>query len=125
MKERNSSINILDLSSTNFEHRHKFSIYRKPTTTVTLIHNSSNHPIQHKLAAFRTFRTMIHRLNTIPLDEKDYKEKLNTIKYLVESNGYNRTIGNKLLHKTQNKQQTKRENNKFITLTLSITTLKK
>ena len=60
---------------------------------------------------------MIHRLNNIPLDEKDYKDKLNMIKYLAESNRYNRTIVNKLLHKTQNKQQTKTENNKFITLT--------
>ena len=34
-----------------------------------------------------------------------------------ESNGYDRTIVSKLLHKTQNKQQTKTENNKFITLT--------
>ena len=46
-----------------------------------------------------------------------YKDDLNTIKYLAESNGYDRTIINKLLHKTQNKQQTKTENNKFITLT--------
>ena len=61
---------------------------------------------------------MIHRLNNIPLDEKDYKDELHTIKYLAESNGYDRTIVNKLLHKTQtNKQQTKTENNKFITLT--------
>ena len=31
---------------------------------------------------------MIHRLNNIPLDEKDYKDELNTTKYLAESNGY-------------------------------------
>ena len=53
---------------------------------------------------------MIHRVNNIPLDEIDYKDKLNTIKYLAESNGYDRTIVSKLLHKTQNKQQTKTEN---------------
>ena len=50
---------------------------------------------RHKLAAFRT---MIHRLNNIPLDEMDYKDELNTIKYLAESNGYDRTIVSKLLH---------------------------
>ena len=49
---------------------------------------------------------MIHRLNNIPLDEIDYKDELNTIKYLADSNGYDRTIVSKLLHKTQNKQQT-------------------
>ena len=31
--------------------------------------------------------------------------------------GYDRTIVSKLLHKSQNRQQTKTENNKFITLT--------
>ena len=46
---------------------------------------------------------MIHRLNNIPLDEKDYKDGLNTTKYLSESNGYNRTIVNKLLYKTNNR----------------------
>ena len=112
--EHNNTINFLDLSITKLEHRHKFSIYRKPTTTDTLINNTSNHPIQHKLAAFRT---MIHRLNNIPLDEIDYKDELNTVKYLAESNGYDRTIVSKLLHKTQNKQPAKTENNKFITLT--------
>ena len=98
---------FLDLTITKFEHRHKFSIYRKPTTTDTLIHNSSNHPIQHKLAAFRT---MIRRLNNIPLGEKDYKGELNTIKHLAETNGYNRTIINKLLHKTNNRQRQKTTN---------------
>ena len=64
-------------------------------------------PNTTKLAAFRT---MIHRLNNIPLDEKDYKDELNTIKYLAESNGYDRTIVSKLLHKTQNKQRQKTTN---------------
>ena len=45
---------------------------------------------------------MIHRLNNIPLDEKDYKDELNMIKYLAESNGYDRTIVSKLLHRTNN-----------------------
>ena len=78
---------------------------RDRTTTDTLIHNSYNHPIQHILAAFRT---MIHRLN-IPLDEKDYKDELNTIKYLAESNRYDKTIVNKLLHKTNNRQRQKQQ----------------
>ena len=47
---------------------------------------------------------MCIRDSNIPLDEIDYKDELNTIKYLAESNGYDRTIVSKLLHKTQNKQ---------------------
>ena len=47
--------------------------------------------MQHKLAAFRT---MIYNmiLNNIPLVEKDYKDELNTIKYLAESNGYDLSL---------------------------------
>ena len=62
---------------------------------------------------------MIHRLNNIQLDEKDYKNELNTIKYLAESNWYNRTIVNKLLQKKK-----KTENNKFITLTIKYIAVK-
>ncbi|MGP1906443.1 MAG: hypothetical protein ACTS4X_01625, partial [Candidatus Hodgkinia cicadicola] len=52
------------------------------------------------------------------LDKKDYTNELNIIKYLAESNGYNKTIVSKLLHKTKNKQQTKtKADNKYITLT--------
>ena len=52
-----------------------------------------------------SFRTMIHRLNNIALDENDYKDELNTIRYLADSNGYDRTIVSKLLHKTNNKDR--------------------
>ena len=41
--EHNNTINFLDLYITKLEHRHKFSIYRKPTTTDTLIHLSLIH----------------------------------------------------------------------------------
>ena len=48
--ENNNSINFLELTITKFEHRHKFNIYRKPITTDTEIHNSSNLLIQQKLS---------------------------------------------------------------------------
>ena len=51
-----------------------------------------------------------HLLNNIPLDETDYKDELNTIKYLAESNGYDRTIVSKLLHKTNIRQRQKTTN---------------
>ena len=70
--------------------------------------------MQHKLAPFRT---MIHRLNSIPLPDRDYQDVLNTIKYITEANVQNRTIINKLIWTTQNKQQKKTKTNKLITLT--------
>ena len=84
--------------------------------TDTLIHNSSNHPIQHKYAAFRS---MIHRLLKTPMSLEDYKEEINTIKYMAHTNGYKHTLIDKLLKqmkKDKNQQHTKTDN-KYITLT--------
>ena len=70
------------------------------------IHNTSNHPTQHKHAAFNH---MLHRLTKIPLNKQDYTDELNTIKYIPIKNGYNPNLIN-ILHK-----RIKNKNNKTIT----------
>ena len=55
-----SLIHILTINKTNNTHTYK--IYRKPTTTDMIIHNTSNHPTQHKHAAFNH---MLHRLTDV------------------------------------------------------------
>ena len=50
-----------------------YKIYRKTTTTDMDIHNTSNHPTQHKHAAFNH---MLHRLTKIPLSKQDYNDEL-------------------------------------------------
>ena len=84
-----------------------------------VIHNTSNHPTQHKHAAFNY---MLHRLTTIPQSKQDYQEELNTIKYIAIKNGYTPELINKLHRyilnkntKTQNTNNT--QPNKYITLT--------
>ena len=51
-EEKNKTINYLDI----YIHRNNYNIqlgnYRKPTQTDTTIHFTSNHPLQHKLAAY-------------------------------------------------------------------------
>jgi hypothetical protein len=42
----------------------EIDIYRKPTTTDTTINHTSNHPTEHKMAAYRY---MINRMITLPL----------------------------------------------------------
>ena len=54
-------------------------------TTDTVIHATSFHPISQKMAAFHS---MIHRLLSLPLDNKDFLTELNTIKYIAVANGY-------------------------------------
>ena len=56
---------------------------RKPTTTDMVIHNTSNHPTQHKHAAFNH---MLHRQTKIPLGEQGNNDELNTIKYIAIKN---------------------------------------
>lgn len=51
--ENNNTLNFLDLQITKHNNTFTYNIYRKPTTTDTLIPESSQHPAQHKKAAFK------------------------------------------------------------------------
>lgn len=83
--EQNSNINFLDLNIKNLNQKHVFKIYRKPTQTDQTIDIRSNHPWQHKMAAYHH---LICRLNTIPMSNEDYEKEFNTIKYIAHKNGY-------------------------------------
>jgi len=52
--------------------RHTYDLYiyfyRKPTTTDTTINYISNHPMEHKLAAYQY---CINRMITLPLNEEN------------------------------------------------------
>jgi hypothetical protein len=62
--EENNLINYLDLSSYRNNSDVELGIYRKPTSSNTTIHFSSNHPYEHKLAAFKYY---INRMLTLPI----------------------------------------------------------
>jgi predicted nucleotidyltransferase component of viral defense system len=51
--EENRIINYLDLSINRNTNNLDLSIYRKPTYMDITIHFSSNHPLDHRLAAFQ------------------------------------------------------------------------
>jgi len=115
--EQNNSLNFLDLQITKSNNKHEFNIYRKPTTTDTIIHNTSNHPTQHKHAALNT---MIHRLLNIPMNKINYNNEVNIIKYIAQENGYDPKIVDNKINKFINRApqtQNPSPNNKFITLT--------
>jgi hypothetical protein len=63
-QEENNSISYLDLSISRQPQGIEIDIYRKPTTTGTTINFSSNHPMEHKMAAYRY---LINRMKTLPL----------------------------------------------------------
>ena len=61
--ESANTINFLDLSITRKPTHLNIDIFHKPTSTDTTINFLSNHPLEHKLAAYRY---LIHRLYTPP-----------------------------------------------------------
>ena len=79
-------------------------IFRKPTTDIT-IHSTSNHPLEHKLAAYRYY---LYRLNTFPLTEDNQKKESNNIKHIAKMNGYSGKTIEKLNWKI--KQNLNKEN---------------
>jgi hypothetical protein len=50
-KERDNTINFLDIAVTKESDKFKYDIHRKHTTTDTIIPSDSCHPVEHKMAA--------------------------------------------------------------------------
>jgi len=66
--EKNNCISFLDLNIIRTPHNINLGIYRKETSTDTTIHNTSNHPYEYTMAAYRFY---IHRLRNLPLTDKE------------------------------------------------------
>ena len=109
--EENNTINYLDISIHRNNNNIGLNIYRKPTSTDTTIHFTSNHPHEHKIAAFRPY---IHRMITLPITEKSKQEEWNTILTTTKNNGYPVSIINKLKMKLIARKQ----NQQFPTMIL-------
>ena len=65
-REEEQKINFLDLTITRTEHGFSYDIYRKHTTTDTIIPHDSCHPLEHKMAAIRYY---VNRIETYNLDQ--------------------------------------------------------
>lgn len=102
--EENGKLPFLDLQLKRNRTKIEFSIYRKPTTTQQLIHESSNHHPRHKEAAFHS---MIHRLVNVPMKEENFKEELKYIKETAKINGYKEDMINNILKKHSRKKYLK------------------
>lgn len=94
--ENNKSINFLDLTITNVNNRHHFAVYRKPSHTGVIIHQSSFHPLQHKLAALNSF---INRAIDIPLTLEARETEFKIIKQIAQTHNISLKIVDKLIHK--------------------------
>jgi hypothetical protein len=75
-----NSINFLDITIKKENNTITTDIYRKPTTTDSIIPRDSCHPQEHKHAAIRH---MINRMNTYNLNKENKEKEKNTIKHII------------------------------------------
>jgi hypothetical protein len=66
-------------------HKLTFDIYRKPTTTDSIIHNESCHPNEHKRSAINY---LVNRMNMYPLTQENRDQELTTINEILKNNEY-------------------------------------
>ena len=69
-------------------------MYRKPTCTDQVIHASSKHAMNQKLAAFHC---MLHRALSIPLEPSAFNSEIMNIKKIACANGYSEQLIDDLL----------------------------
>jgi hypothetical protein len=98
--ETNDKIRFVDLSVTRKPTSLKLDIYRKPTAIDTNINFFSNHPLQHKLAAYRFF---INRMVSLPLNSAQRQKECNNIKQITHNNNIPIHLLTKLRHNIQQK----------------------
>jgi hypothetical protein len=110
--EENGTLNFLDLTITRKHNKLIVDIYRKPTCTDTTIDYYSNHPMEHKTAAYRHH---IWRMYNLPLTNDRIHKEWKTIKTIATRNN----LPMKILHRLnqrikhqKNQTQTKHEKRK-------------
>jgi len=107
-QETNKTVNFLDLQITRGTHNLLINIYRKPTTTDTTIHYTSNHPNEHKTAAYRYH---LLRLHSLPLSPEHKQLEWKTIQNMAKSNGFPLKHINRIHQHTKHKINTPAKNN--------------
>jgi len=117
--EDNAQISFLDILITRQKNDLSISIYRKPTTTDTTINYISNHPMEHKLAAFRYY---INRMITFPLNEENRNNEWKIIRNIPHNNNFPRNRINELknqmeYNKTHQKPSENTTKKKWVTFT--------
>ena len=104
--EENNIINYLDLTICRNNSNIELGIYRKPTSTDTTIHFTSNHPYEHKLAAFNHY---INRMLTLPITKQSQQQEWKAILTIARNNGFPTHIIHNLKKKLEAKKQNQQQ----------------
>jgi hypothetical protein len=84
-----NTINFLDIMINEEPDKLAFSIYRKPTTTDSIIPKDSCHPPEHKHAAIRY---LTNRMNTYRLNAANKETEKSVIKHILHNNKYDVSV---------------------------------
>jgi tRNA/tmRNA/rRNA uracil-C5-methylase (TrmA/RlmC/RlmD family) len=87
--EIRNKINYLGITINKQQDKLTFGIYRKPTTTDTIIHNNSCHPNEHKRSAINY---LSNRMNTYHLTPENKAQENAIINAILTNNGYEQLI---------------------------------
>ena len=109
--EENNLINYLDLAIYRNNSIH-LGIYRKPTCIDTIIHFLTNHPFEHKLAAFNYY---INRMLTLPTTRQSKQHEWKTTLKIAHNNGFPTHI----IHSRKKKLEVKKQQQQQQSLTLT------
>jgi hypothetical protein len=120
--EHNNSVSFLDLLLIRQHDKIEIDIFRKPTTTDTTINYISNHPIEHKMAAFRY---LTYRMISLPLTTERKKMEWQKILSIAENNKFPLHLIDQLKSQIQHKTHKDKTNNRNKNGTLSPTTAPK
>jgi len=107
-REINKSINYLDLTINRSINKIEINIHRKPTNADVTIQHTSNHPQDHKVAAFTYY---INRMITLPITEKAKKHEWKNILTIAQKNGFPKNI----IHDIKKKEIAKQKNKQITT----------
>ena len=122
--EEENTINYLDLSIYRNTNSINLGIYRKTTHTDVTIQFSSNHPLEHKLAAFHFF---INRMLTLIITKQAKQQEWKIILAIAQNNEFpkpeEKTDSKKTKTKTSNHNNT--TNQKMGNILISQSTNKK
>jgi len=117
--EHNNNISFLDLPINRHPIQIEIDIFQKPTTTDTTINYTSNHPTEHKMAAYRY---LINRMLSLPLSTERRIAEWQKIRITANNNKFPiyhipKLITAQIQRKTQVNTTNNSNNNKWATFT--------
>jgi len=99
--EQNNKVSFLDLAIIRNTPHLEIDIFQKPTTTDTTINYLSNHPLEHKLAAYRFF---IDKMLNLPLHKSHLENEWQTILQISKNNQFPTSLIHKVKHRITQKR---------------------